>query len=467
VTIKSVHHVNEGNGVCVFVTADVNDVLRGDYRKGYTTFAIRGGSEELKNTREKLERLTGQQAALAFSPYPSQILNGERDTFFPSHPMVDPWFHDPSAKGAIWIHNIYMPLSGRNLSATDVNKAMGTIEPKPYPYGTCILVSIVRVDGKADDDATKITCKVDDVLLGESSHKGKLISFLVPRRLLPKKPDAQLTGCKCIWEFCGGFYEPVDLSDGHCPFPGQVFSVAALARFKAMLASEKTKVAQRKASLVKVLQERWTQARLKDFCRPETRRVVLNTRLRPLDGSDVWSGQLYPELELDTGKAEVEWVAEVIKGVPAAGEIYLEHKQPIGQSWYAWQPEFNWLYDLYSYHWNDDDYIKFRTTTMIESLVDAYLMRYKQKWTSEFGIQWANRHMSQTSLIHENGAIIGYSCPLADGQILNATLDKEGKITEIFLNGKDNQIWTKALIEANKNLDIVNSVKFINSGKTK
>lgn len=82
-----------------------------------------------------------------------------------------------------------MPLSGRNLSASDISKAIGSIEPKPYPYSTCILVSIVAVDSKAGDGATKITGKVDDVFLGESSYKGKLISFLVPIRLLPKKPN--------------------------------------------------------------------------------------------------------------------------------------------------------------------------------------------------------------------------------------------------------------------------------------
>ena len=465
VTIKSVHHVDEGNGVCVFLNANVNKVIRGNCKKGVATFAIRGGSEELKATREKLERLSGQQAVLAFSPYPPQLLNGERDTFFPSHPKVDPWFNDPSAKGAIWIHKIYMPLSGRNLSAIDISKAIGLIEPKPYPYSTCILVSIVAVNEKAEGGAIEITGKIENVLLGELSRKGKLISFLVPQRLLPKKPLAQLTGSKCIWEFSGGYPETVDLRNGHCPFPGQVFSASDLARFKAMLSSEKIKVEQRKASLVKCLQQRWTQARLKDFCRPETRYFVLNTRLRPFDFSDLWSGQLYPPLELSTSKAAVEWKVEVIDGVPEVCEIYVGYEKSIGSSWHAWQPEFGWLYDLYSENWNDDDYVKFRTTTMIESLVDAYLRMHKLEWSSEFGTQWANRHMSQTKLIHGGGAVIGYSCPLADGQILNATVDKQGKITGILLNGKDNQIWTKALTEANKNLDIVNSMKYLNSGK--
>lgn len=465
VTVKSVHHVEEGNGVCVFVTADVKKVIRGNCKKGVATFAIRGGSEELKNNREKLEKLIRQQAVLAFSPYPPQLLNGERDTFFPSHPKVDPWFNDPSAKGAIWIHKIYMPLSGRNLSAIEISKGIGSIEQKPYPYSTCILVSIVEVDEKAEDGAIEITGKIENVLLGAPSRKGKLISFLVPQRLLPTKPMAQLMGCKCIWEFCGGYPETVDLRNGHCPFPGQVFSDSDLARFKAMLTSEKIKLEQRKASLVKCLQQRWTQARLKDFCRPETRYFVLNTRLRPFDGWDVWSGPLYPPLELSTGKAEVEWKVEVIDGVPEACEIYVGYEKPIRSSWHAWQPEFGWLYDLYSENWNDDDYVKFRTTTMIESLVDAYLRMHKLKWSSEFGTQWANRHMSQTKLIHGGGAIIDYSCPLADGQILNATLDKQGKITGILLNGKDNHVWSKALTEATKNLDIENSVKFLTAGK--
>lgn len=464
-TIKSVHHVQEGNGICLFVNANVNKVIRGNCKKGVATFAIRGGSEELKETREKLERLSGQQAVLSFSPYPAQLLNGERDTFFPSHPKVDPWFHDPSAKRAIWIHKIYMPLSGRNLSAIDISKAIGSNEPKPYPYSTCILVSIVAVDEMAEDGAIEITGKIENVLLGAPSRKGKLISFLVPQRLLPKKPKANLIGCKCIWEFCGGYPETVDLRNGHCPFPGQVFSSSDLARFKAKLSSEKIKVEQRKASLVKCLQQRWTQARLKDFCRPETRYFVLNTRLRPFDGSDVWSGSLYPPLELSTGKAQVDWNVEIIDGVPEVCEIYVGYEKPIGTSWHAWQPEFGWLYDLYSENWNDDDYVKFRTTTMIESLVDAYLRMHKLKWSSEFGTQWANRHMAQTKLIHGGDTVIGYSCPLADGQMLNATLDKQGKITGILLNGKNNQIWTKALTEANKNLDIENSVKFLTAGK--
>lgn len=353
-TVKSVHQVEEGNGVSVFVTADVNEVVRGDCKQGLATFAIRGCSEDLKNTRERFEKLAGQQAVLAFSPCPVQLLNPERDLFYASHPKVDPWLHIQNAKEAIWIHKIYMPLSA---------------------------------------------------------------------------------------------------------------SVADLARLKATLANEKKMPAQSEASFVKCLQERWTEARLKDFCRPETRHIVMNARHRSFDSSYLWLGHLYPGLDLGTGKAEVIWGAEIIEGVPEVSEIYVTQEQPIGKSCYAWQPEFNWLDDLYSNRWSDDDYVKFRTTTMIESLVTAYLMRYKQKWSSEFGTQWANRHMSQTSLVHRDGAVIGYSCPLADGQILIATLDKEGKIAEILINGKDNQIWTKALSEANKNLDIVNSLEFINTGK--
>lgn len=464
-TIKSVHHVEEGNGVCIFVTAEVNEVVRGDCKKGRSTFAIRGGREELRSNREKLEKLMGQQAILTFSPYPLQILKGEKDTFFASHPKVDPWFNDPDAKSAIWIHKIYMPLFGRKLSSVDISKTIGRLGPKPYPYSTAILVSIVEVDEKAEDGSIEITGKVEDVLLGALSRKGKLISFLVPSRLLPKKPTTQLVGCKCIWEFCGGYPETVNLKDGHCPFPGQVFSASDLSRYKAMLSTEKIRIEKRKASLVKHLQERWTQTRLKDFCRPETRHFILGTRLRPLDGSDVWTGSLYPSLALRNGKAEVEWKVEVIDGVPEACEIYVSCETPIGSSWYVWQPEFGWLYDFYSKNWSDDDYVIFRTTTMIESLVDAYLGIHKLPWSSEFGTQWANRHMSQTALTRGGGSIVGYSCPLADGQILNATLDKEGNVKTFRLNGKESQVWTKALTEASKNVDIQNSKKFIGTGK--
>lgn len=57
--------------------------------------------------------------------------------------------------------------------------------------------------------------------------------------------------------------------------------------------------------------------------------------------------------------------------------------------------------------------------------------------------------MSQTKLIHGGGAVRLFVPTGGRAVILNATLDKQGRLRD-FLT-EDNQIWTKALTEANKN----------------
>lgn len=460
-TIKKIHYVHYQGSDCIFLTADITKVLRGSLRKGVVVFAIRGDIKDLKITGATLEKHMNQQAVLAFSPYLKELLLSERMSNLSPESALLPKYRDPGAARAIWISRVFIPLCGKNLSDADVKKAVGPIEDTVYPYGHCVVASIVEVV-ETRGDTVEVAAQVNDVLFGRFYKEGEKVKFLVPRSLLPKRPINRLNGCKCVWEFGGtwpGTEEPTELKNGHCPFPGQVFTAADIELLKARLAEEKVLVARRQAALLSCLQKRWTVAKIRDFCRPENRWNTLTSRLDYSGGDDIWSGQLYPDLYLGGRKMTLRWKAEIVEGIPEDFEVWAE---PEKQSLFirnAWRIDFSWFSDWDSMLWTDDQFQKYRLTYSIDNFVMAYRIKHRLGFDSGIFLQWFDRPSWETKLLFDrNKKLIGYSCPLANGQLLQAKLNVEGSIKEILINGKEDPEWTTALTELDKSLDQFNSV---------
>lgn len=439
--------------------------MRGNCRKGMSTFAIRGDVEVLKADRQKLEKLIGQKAVLAFSPFPRGLLLGEADSSFQPRKK---WTNDSCFARAIWIHKLNIPFSGSTVSARNLDALKNHMGPAPYPYSTCMLVQIVKVEKSSDSAVLNVTGTVQKVLLGDNDDRalqGQYASFVVPRHLLPKASNTQLVGRRCVWEFSGHGSGEIYLSEGHCPFRDQIFTADDVSRLQARLDIEQVIVDERKAAVLRLLRQRWPEQRLRDFCIDTTRRVAINCRLHPFSESNLWSGNLYSDLKLANGKTRVEYVVEVIDGVPEVCELYV-NSGLVHDSLWEWQPEFQWLDDLYAKDWNADDYRTFKITTKLENMAAAYLTKLKLHWTSSFGNQWASRLMSQTALSRcANGYI--YTVPLAGGKRLRAFCDSKENITSITIDGTADRVWSEVLAKAVENLNTVNSIEFIKAGTTR
>ena len=199
------------------------------------------------------------------------------------------------------------------------------------------------------------------------------------------------------------------------------------------------------AKLSAYLQKRWTPARVNDFCRSENRTTGYRQNLVP-------------------------------HGERVSGELHTD-KPELGRIWWYGSFEHGFI-DDYSvnvkrgkHHWllqigsgtteeNDDDYfLELRIAYTLMNALDAYSMVHHGKSTQKLEEGITNRSLGVVRLKNmqlikgETGKAISFSAIMPDGERLQVDLDEDQNVSRIHLNGRPDELWNKALVELDANLD--------------
>lgn len=196
-------------------------------------------------------------------------------------------------------------------------------------------------------------------------------------------------------------------------------------------------------TFVKFLEKRWTIDRIKDFCRPETRRVLANPQNTYTD----WEGKLHNDESLNG--LEISWSAEVYDGVPLGFVIYASDKDNK-----MWQLEH--CYESSLPNWSDDDYLKHRLSKTLENSLYAYREvhgrdRQWNKLAKLFVYDGDDK-----ILRNPDNTVKAYSRTLANGSTLEVNLDHNRSVESITVNAKKDSLWNLVYKETTSNIEKVN-----------
>jgi hypothetical protein len=293
---------------------------------------------------------------------------------------------------------------------------------------------------------------------GDSHATGLFHVPLKETILLPPEALDKLPGQLVVWSDAGWSIQ--------APFPYQCFDEQDIAALKQELADDRKAAHGLLSDMQRYLEQRWTAARLIDFCRPETRLVGWRNPLIPHQWfrSAVTESQLQREAAGLVGDARWYCESSQVGDGPLRPCRYSVDVQRGADSWNV-EVAFAHLRD-----WSDEDFIKHRLLVTLRTCLDAYRMaadtgtKFVQTETDleddviHRTLSLDNVH-DERLLRGDQNEIYQFTCTLGDSRKLCAVLDEKLTIKSIYLDGKPDLIWNKAYEQVNSNIELARARK--------
>jgi hypothetical protein len=353
-----------------------------------------------------------------------------------------------------------------------------------FPYSWCLAFKVLRagphtiprgsIRTKTDKADLDVKVKVEYVLRQGTEYErldtrkvpvvraGKSITFCLSKQSdldLKQYIDSVKTR-KQVWAFSTWWPGDSDrlffnVESHFEPFRNQEFSKTDLKELAADLAKTITDPEDAKHPIEKYLAERWPENRIREFCHRDNRLIMRGASPDPgqfvydCPGESYLQGLLYP----NSGLGKVMWMAKTVKKIPIRYGLVVKHGKSV------WQLEES-QFELGS-SFSDDDALRKR---IHDTLSDAWVKSFfdHRRPPRAENNEGGQRIYSSTPLCHlspdwkaftiEKGNIgqaVAVSCGTSSGR-LTALLDGNKEIQTVTLNGKDDEDWIEALVDANQ-----------------
>lgn len=337
-----------------------------------------------------------------------------------------------------------------------------------FPYQSCLLVTINQVV-KKPNKVLLVTATVEDVYRG-NYKKGYPLSFAMNDYgatpalftfLSPLKSTKQIIAFDPTPRSNGSFEDLRRVSANPIcnlwvPYAHRGFQSKDITLLKSLIKDSPTKPAQAKAAFQRLLETKWTTARINDFCRPETQRNWLSPLDNPAVMKPYWVGTLHASKVTELSGKKVNWSARVSNNAPVLYTINIASPDPNIAGWDLG------LDDMFLEEWTAEDFLKFRVRKSIHQASFAHWILNHEIHPADAKYWSLFSGRDETLVKDKNGKVTSYQCRLENGKTLTAilTTDKLQSIDKILIKGKFDPGWNNMyknnLSNLGKCLDKVN-----------
>ncbi|HIA54449.1 MAG TPA: hypothetical protein EYN91_20575 [Candidatus Melainabacteria bacterium] len=186
----------------------------------------------------------------------------------------------------------------------------------------------------------------------------------------------------------------------------------------------------------------WTPERIKSYCKPTTDRPSFMRR------------ELISAGRMNTGKfillpehIEVNWDAEISNGKGLFYTVWAER----GKSFWLLQNDKSDAVDQ-----NDDTFLLRRISDAVFLSIKKFELVNADALISQLRSNRRKSNSPEERLVRDmDQSPVGYTCILSDGKKLMASLDRNGSIVSITVNGKPDETWTSAITNVQRSNDFL------------
>ncbi len=327
-----------------------------------------------------------------------------------------------------------------------------------FPYQECLLATIEQV-GKKPHGVLLLTVKIEDVYSGNYKKDSRLTLSLYEGDEEQYKFLLALKSTRQIIAFSHWTKESerldallkaskIPIRSLWIPCARREVTSCDIAEIKSAIETSPREATQTKAAFQRLLESKWTPARINDFCRPETQLIYgeASEHCACDRKTDWFASPMHTDKTAELQGKIVEWQASADNGTP------LSYNIKVISSKNGWDLEVG---TPSAEVWNDDQFLMHRVGCSINQAALAHREANRQTLAGSGYFYNMILDRSKESLVKDKtGIVTDYRCRLSNGSILTATLTKDNMqaVSEILINGKRDKGWTAMYKECLNNM---------------
>lgn len=412
-TIQAVTVVKPGEGCSrgkYRVNVKIEDPIRGEYRKGELRDFLFTDPPEGFLPEANCESCYGRKCVFAFNRSPITL-----------EPV-----------------SLYAPFKYQKFDEKQLRKLRAEVTNVVDDAG-CVVIELKKIElfGKY----LSIQGLILDALRCSPFKQGNEITIYYEepvKDLLPDSLQLDGKGARMVCRMCSrrkGEYGSVN----H-PFPRQKFTELELSDLKKHYSSFEEQRKQLDEEFVSYLQKRWNLAKLKDYCKPETRQVPVPwlANLAPSEGHR-WGLKMHDKVDDDLGDVRVS-LSDYVGAQACAFAIMVRKGNDF------WFPESG---NLVLESMDDGEFFTLRVRHALENI------EMNSRWAKRCRIPEESRiqyEIACDELMFDDSGKRFYKAILKNGKKLTARLDKEGNVSAVLIDGIVSDGWSHAILHNDENV---------------